>query len=103
MINTEEILNNVIQAFKSVIDPETGADVYLMRIVQNIVVHEDGKVTYDFCPSSPLCPIALPLVLSIMDSIKGIEGVNYQNVTVKNYAGADELNEILASLPASNP
>jgi metal-sulfur cluster biosynthetic enzyme len=103
MRKPEEIYENVIKALRTVIDPETGADVYRMRLVQDIQVYSDGKVEYAFSPSSPLCPIALPLILSIMDSIKGIEGVRYQNVTVKNYAGAEALNDIIASLPASKP
>lgn len=103
MNDKEDTYKNVVQALQGVIDPETGADVYHMRLVQDIQIHDDGKVEYTFSPSSPLCPIALPLILSIIDSIKCIEGVNYQNIKVINYVGAEELNDILASLPASKP
>jgi len=41
----------------TVIDPETGVDVMRMKLVQDLVVTEDGKVSYKFRPSSPLCPI----------------------------------------------
>jgi len=102
MRKPEEIYENIIQALQGVIDPETDANVYRMRLVQDIHVHDDGEVEYTFSPSSPICPIALPLILAIMDALKAVEGINYQKVKVINYSGAEELNSILATLPASN-
>jgi hypothetical protein len=49
-----------------------------------------------------LCPIALTLVLEIIEGIKTVKAVTNQRVTVKDYVGADELNKILASMPLSN-
>jgi metal-sulfur cluster biosynthetic enzyme len=103
MRNPSEIENAVISALKKVIDPETGANVVRMRLVLALEIHEDGTAEYVFRPSSPLCPIALTLVMSIIEAVKEVEGVTDQKVTVINYAGAKELNEILASLPLSKP
>jgi metal-sulfur cluster biosynthetic enzyme len=102
MPETEMIRENVIRALRKVIDPETGADVVRMRLVLDLQIHADGTAEYIFRPSSPLCPIALTLVMEIIEAIKEVEGVHDQKVTVVNYAGADELNEILASLPLSS-
>jgi metal-sulfur cluster biosynthetic enzyme len=101
MINREKIRQDIITALKDVIDPETGADVVKMRLVVDLNIHEDGTAEYVFRPSSPLCPIALPLVMNIIEAVKKVEGVTDQKVTVVNYTGADELNAILASLPLS--
>ena len=62
---------------------------------------ETGTAENFFRPSSPLCPIALPLVMEIIETIKSVEGVKDQKVTVIDYSGAEELNKILASLPLS--
>ena len=97
----ENIRQEVIDALKKVIDPETGADVVRMRLILDLQIHEDGTAEYIFRPSSPLCPIALTLVLSIIDAIKSVDAVTNQRVTVKDYVGADELNKILATLPLS--
>lgn len=99
MIHTEKIRQDVISALKEVIDPETGADVIRMRLVLDLSIQEDGTANYTFRPSSPLCPIALTLVMSIIESVKAVNGVMDQNVTVVDYTGAEALNEILRSLP----
>jgi hypothetical protein len=51
-----------------------------------------------FRPSSPLCPIAVPLALGIIDAIKEVPGITGQQVTVKDYVQSDQLNEILKTI-----
>lgn len=101
MIALEKIKEDIISALRNVIDPETGADVIRMRLVLDLQIHPDGTAEYIFRPSSPLCPIALTLIISIIEAIKPVEGVMDQKVTVVDYVGADELNTLLASLPLS--
>jgi metal-sulfur cluster biosynthetic enzyme len=69
-----------------------------MRLVQDLTVGVDGTVAYTFRPSSPLCPIALPLIISIIEAVKSVPGVTHQVPTVADYAGAEELNKILATM-----
>jgi len=99
MKDTAKIREDVIAALKDVIDPETGADVMRMRLVLDLQIHDDGTAEYIFRPSSPLCPIALKLVMDIIEAIKPVEGVTDQKVTVVEYSGADALNAILSTLP----
>lgn len=99
MKETGKIREDVITALKEVIDPETGADVMRMRLVLDLQIHEDGTAEYIFRPSSPLCPIALKLVMDIIEAIKPVDGVTDQKVTVVDYSGADALNAILSTLP----
>lgn len=101
MTNREEIYERVINALRKVIDPETGVDVVRMRLILDLQIHADGTAEYIFRPSSPLCPIALTLVMSIIEAIKTVEGVTDQKVSVIDYTGAEALNEILRSLPLS--
>lgn len=95
MSDPQELHQAVIQRLMTVIDPETNIDVIRMRLVQDLTVDESGKVTYIFRPSSPLCPIAVPLALSILRAVAEVEGVTGQQITVMDYVGADELNEII--------
>jgi metal-sulfur cluster biosynthetic enzyme len=99
MTHIEKIHQDVISALQEVIDPETGADVIRMRLVLDLRIHQDGTAEYTFRPSSPLCPIALTLVMSIIEAVKAVEGVMDQKVTVVDYTGAEALNAILKSLP----
>lgn len=101
MIQPEKIYQDIHATLRNVIDPETGLDVIQMRLVLDLKIHENGTAEYTFRPSSPLCPIALPLIMEIIEAIKSIEEVQDQKVTVVNYSGAEELNKILSSLPLS--
>lgn len=101
MTTSESIHERVVSALKNVIDPETGADVIRMRLVVDLQIHQDGTAEYVFRPSSPLCPIALTLVMSIIEAVKAVDGVTDQKVTVVDYVGAEDLNKILESLPLS--
>ena len=97
-MNHQDLENSVIEKLKTVIDPETGADVIRMRLVQDIFIDDEGIITYVFRPSSPLCPIAISLALGIMQAIKEVPGISAQNITVVDYVEADQLNEILKTL-----
>ena len=101
MTDLEILRQAVIHALKKVIDPETGTDVVRMRLVLDLQTHPDGTAQYTFRPSSPLCPIALTLIMSIIEAVKVVDGINDQKITVIDYTGADELNAILATLPLS--
>jgi metal-sulfur cluster biosynthetic enzyme len=100
-MSVSKIYENILAALRTVFDPETGADVIRMRLVRDLEVDDEGRVTYRFRPSSPLCPIALPLIMEIIDAVKAVEGVTDQKVTVVDYVGAEELNRILSTLPFS--
>jgi metal-sulfur cluster biosynthetic enzyme len=84
----------ILERLAKVIDPETGVDVVRMRLIEDLMVSEDGCVTYKFRPSSPLCPIAIPLSLSINMAIDEVEGVSRQNMEIVGYIQAEELTEL---------
>lgn len=88
----------VIEKLSKVIDPETGVDVIRMKLIQNTRIDESNKLFYEFRPSSPLCPIAVPLVLDIIHAIREIHEISGQSVTVVDYLQADELNNMLKSV-----
>ena len=88
----------VIDNLAKVLDPETGVDVVRMKLVMDLAIDEDGKASYIFRPSSPLCPIAVPLAMMIIQAIKEVEGITGQSITVVDYVEAVKLNEILRSV-----
>lgn len=98
-MNNEERINNteslIIACLKKVIDPETGADVMRMRLVEDISLNKQGEVTYTFHPSSPLCPIAVYLVQQIKQAISAVPGVTKQKITVTDYMAAEELTKLI--------
>jgi metal-sulfur cluster biosynthetic enzyme len=93
-----ELHTQVLERLRTVIDPETGVDVIRMRLIEDLEVEEGGAVRYKFRPSSPLCPMAIPLTLSIRKAVAEVEGVTGQKVEVVGYVRAAELNAMLREL-----
>ena len=88
---------SVIEKLSTVIDPETGVDVMRMKLVMDLAIDENGKASYIFRPSSPLCPLAVPLAMMIIKAINEVEGITGQSITVVDYVDAEKLNDILRS------
>lgn len=95
MDEAESLKNKIMTQLKTVIDPETGADVIHMRLVEDIKVDQEGRVKYTFRPSSPLCPLATFLVQQIKQAVAGVSGVTHQLIKVAGYISADELTELI--------
>jgi metal-sulfur cluster biosynthetic enzyme len=87
--------DKVIQQLKDVIDPGTLTDVISMGLVKNLSVSEDGNVSLDFRPSSPVCPLALTLALDIQKALKALNDIKELSVTLIDHQMADEVNRYL--------
>jgi metal-sulfur cluster biosynthetic enzyme len=87
--------DNILERLQTVIDPETGADVVRMSLVNDLTVTEKGEVSYTFQPSSPLCPLAVSLVQQIKQAVSKVPGVNSQQITVTGYIASDELTSLI--------
>ena len=85
----------ILQRLMAVIDPETGVDVVRMRLIEDLTVDEQGRVSYKFRPSSPLCPIAVPLSLEIQEAVAEVEGVIEQDMEIVGYIQAEELTALI--------
>jgi len=85
----------ILQRLASVIDPETGVDVARMRLIEDLTVDAQGRVSYKFRPSSALCPIAVPLSLEIQRAVAEVEGVTAQDCQIVGYIQAEELTALI--------
>ena len=94
----EELRAQVLERLRTVIDPETGVDVVRMRLIEDLAVDEEGVVRYKFHSSSPLCPLALPLALSIREAVAEVDRVTGQEIKVVGYIKAEEVNVMLQEL-----
>lgn len=92
---SDQLAAQVLEQLGSVIDPETGVDVVRMRLIEDLAVDNDGVVHYTFRPSSPFCPLAVPLALSIRKAVSAVEGVTGQEIQVAGYIKAEELSAML--------
>jgi metal-sulfur cluster biosynthetic enzyme len=101
MANPDQLHAAILQRLTTVIDPETGVDVVRMRLIEDLLVDQHGWVQYKFRPSSPLCPIAIPLALMIQSAIASVPGVVAQEIEVVGFIQADELTTILREMWAN--
>ncbi|MEA3338865.1 MAG: iron-sulfur cluster assembly protein [Chloroflexota bacterium] len=88
----------ILTHLSTVIDPETRVNVVRMRLIEELTVDEEGVVSYKFHPSSPLCPIAISLALSIRQAVAEVEGVSGQEIEVVGYIQAEKLNALLREM-----
>jgi len=98
MTHRNDLHEAILARLSTVLDPETGVDVMRMRLVEGLEVNEDGVVRYTFRPSSPLCPLAVSLALSIRAAVAEVEGVTGQEIEVAGYIKAGELSRMLQNL-----
>jgi metal-sulfur cluster biosynthetic enzyme len=94
-IDPEQLKEAILWRLKMVIDPETGVDVVRMRLIEDLKVDPDGTVHYKFRPSSPVCPIAVPLVVEIRQAVSEVKGVKKQDILVVGYVQEKKLNQLL--------
>ena len=94
----QNLRDAIIEKLISVFEPETGVDVIRMQLVREINIDDQNKVRYIFRPSSPLCPIAVPLALGIIQASSDVPGVSGQDITVVDYIQADQLNATLKTI-----
>ena len=95
MTDPETIAKAIVERLSRVIDPETGVDVIHMRLIEDLQVDENGVVSYTFRPSSPFCPIAVPLSLAIQQAVADVPGVSKQNMEIVDLFLQEDLIEYL--------
>ncbi len=98
MNNPGALCNAIMDRLTHIIDPETGVDIMRMRLIEDLTVDEGGCVSYTFRPSSPLCPLAVPLAVAIQRTVRETPGVKSQTMHVKDYVRSDELTALLHEL-----
>ncbi len=82
MSDSSALEKEIIERLTKVIDPETGLDVIRMRLIEDLIVGEDGVISYKFHPSSPFCPIAVPLSQEIQAAVAEVPGVTGQTMEI---------------------
>jgi metal-sulfur cluster biosynthetic enzyme len=92
---SEVVCRAVWERLGRVIDPETGTDVVRMRLIEDVSVDAQGRVSYRFRPSSPLCPLAVPLALELQRAVAEVPGVTDQDLQVVGWVEAEELTTLL--------
>lgn len=77
-----ELNNAVVEALKSVYDPEIPVNIYELGLIYSVNIDENGKVDIEMTLTSPACPVAGTLPPEVEGKIRSIPGVTECTVKV---------------------
>jgi len=76
----EEIQNDVVDALKTVFDPEIPVNIYELGLIYNVDVREDRSVEIRLTLTSPMCPVAGSLPPEVEAKVAQVDGVTASTV-----------------------
>lgn len=71
-----KITDALIEAFKSVYDPEIPVDIYELGLIYKVDIDDDRKVDIDMTLTAPNCPVAGDMPGWVEVAARGVEGVD---------------------------
>ena len=75
-----EIENGIVEAVKTIFDPEIPVNIYELGLIYDIDIQEDGAVHVKMTLTSPGCPVAGSLPGEVKDKVAGVPGVTAAEV-----------------------
>ncbi|MEM1604231.1 MAG: metal-sulfur cluster assembly factor [Zestosphaera sp.] len=79
---TEDLKSKVIEALKTVEDPELGIDVWNLGLIYDVSVSEGGDVSIKMTFTAPGCPASTYILFDIYKKLSVIEGIGDVRVDV---------------------
>lgn len=65
----------MIEAIKTVYDPEIPVNLYDLGLIYDLEVFEDGTVKIEMTLTAPACPVAGEMPVMVADAVAGADGV----------------------------
>jgi FeS assembly SUF system protein len=75
-VDVEALKERVIEAIRTVYDPEIPVNIYDIGLVYEIEVSDTGMVTITMTLTSPACPVAEILPIQVESKVNALEGVS---------------------------
>jgi len=72
----------IVEALKTVYDPEIPADIYEIGLIYKIDIADDRAVTVDMTLTTPNCPAAQDLPKNVENAVASVPGVGEVKVNV---------------------
>ncbi len=72
----------VIEAFKTVFDPEIPVDIYELGLIYGFTIAENGDIKVNMSLTSPGCPVAGDLPGWVADAAAKVDGIGEAEVTL---------------------
>ena len=82
MSNTQDLRTKVVEALRSVYDPEIPVDIYELGLIYEINIYPVNNVFILMTLTSPACPAAETIPNEVEDKVKAIDGINDVKVEI---------------------
>lgn len=80
--NADTVEQRVIEALRSVFDPEIPVNIYELGLIYDVQVNPEGAVHICMTLTSPACPVAGSLPPEVEAKVKAVDGVSEAKVEV---------------------
>ena len=74
-VPNEELRDTVIEALKSIYDPEIPVDIYELGLIYDVEISEDGDATVTMTLTTPHCPVAESLPNEVELRVLSVPGI----------------------------
>jgi len=72
---SDDVKNSVIDALKSIYDPEIPVDIYELGLIYDVAISEDGDAVVTMTLTTPHCPVAESLPNEVELRVLSVPGV----------------------------
>jgi FeS assembly SUF system protein len=72
----ERLSGDIVQALKTVYDPEIPADIYELGLIYKVDIDDSRYVTVDMTLTAPGCPVAGEMPVWVEDAVGAVQGVS---------------------------
>jgi FeS assembly SUF system protein len=80
MEDRKKIEEDIIEALKTVYDPELSANIYELGLVYEIDIRDNGYINIEMTLTAPACPVAGEIIADVDNKIRQVQGVTDVNV-----------------------
>lgn len=78
----DRLTDDIINALKTVFDPEIPADIYELGLIYRIDIEDDRSVKIDMTLTAPGCPVAGDMPIWVENAVNAVEGVSHVEVNM---------------------
>jgi len=79
---TARLTDEIVNALKTVYDPEIPADIYELGLIYKVDIDDDGVVRIDMTLTTPNCPAAADLPGQVESAVASVPGVREAKVNI---------------------
>ncbi|MBL4783915.1 MAG: SUF system Fe-S cluster assembly protein [Cohaesibacteraceae bacterium] len=76
----KQLTSDIIDACKSVFDPEIPVDVYELGLIYKVDIDDERNIAIDMTLTAPGCPVAGEMPIWVQNAVESVSGINQVKV-----------------------